>query len=327
VHDTFNLDDADSGENREEVCGGLQTLLRPDKATTAQVTKSICVPNTDDHPPEYDVDVLAHLAAVKAPTKEEAITADTTIAVDTGAAAGSVNEVNQVSNGSSAGADGAAANSTKSSTGSDGAITEATIKEKLRRAAELSNAMLASLVGLIDYRDKKLAELRGTMTPRGLDRKIEGKKMELESAENGLKSAREAAATAQGTLDLATGKKDGIQQNDPALSSFTCANASSSPNDNFKNACIAISAADGDLKTKQIDEKSNEKVAGDRRQELKSLRDQRAIWLRLAANLRQSLIAVIDEVFVEHLGRRERANLDLERAVEVMGEASGAVAR
>ena len=206
-------------------------------------------------------------------------------------------------------------------------IAEPTTEDKLRNGANLSNAILSSLIGLIDYRGKISTALRGATLPIRLDQNIAADSAKLESDKNSLEAASEAAVKAQNTLDLATGKTEWIKQNDSALSSFTCANAAGSPNQEFINACNDAAAAEIHLKTMLIDEKAAEAKVADQMQELESLRDQRAIWVRLAADLRQSLIAVIDAVAVEYIGRRERANLELERAVEVIGEASGAVAR
>ena len=65
-------------------------------------------------------------------------------------------------------------------------------------------------------------------------------------------------------------------------------------------------------------------IAGIKRQ-IDALNGRTAVRRRLVADLRGAFDNVVERVLNEHIGRRERANQDLERAVDVLSTASGVV--
>ena len=62
---------------------------------------------------------------------------------------------------------------------------------------------------------------------------------------------------------------------------------------------------------------------GNRQAALRRIESHIAVLQRLVSDLREALDSVVDPIIRDHLTRRERANLDLERAVEVLTDASG----
>ena len=196
----------------------------------------------------------------------------------------------------------------------------------LEVAAALSQGVLRTLSALIDYRGGRLAALGGANLAGGLAAEIEAQKGMLRVAETQLGMIETQLNQQRNELASAQSERDTIKRLRQAdLANIDCTNASTANVPEFTDACTKVSNAQmkvDSLVVRKTAAVTN--IAGIKR-EIDALNARTAVRRRLVADLRGSFDNVVERVLNEHIGRRARANEDLERAVDVLTTASGVV--